>query len=344
MNHTLSSITAALGGRIRGADCAIHSVAALSLAGTGQIAFVASQRHLQVALSSHASAFIVNEKLANDFDETRPLIIVEQPQHYFSQVIRLLHPPTAPQWGIHPSAVVAPDAQIGEEVEIGAHAVIGARSQIGKGSRILAGSVIGEDCIIGEDCTIWPNVTLYAGSLLGSRVQIHSGTVIGADGFGNTWHQNRWHKIPQIGRVLIGDDVEIGANTTIDCGALEDTIIEEGVKIDNLVQIAHNVRIGQHTAIAACVGIAGSTHIGAYCQIGGAAMIVGHIKIADRTFIGGGTLVSGHIDQPDYYASSYPLQTHKDWVKNAVHLRRLNELHRRVKTLEKQTTNTEEKS
>lgn len=341
---TLSHIVATLGGTLRGQDCNIHSAAALSLAHEGQISFVTGRRHLQVASGSRASALIVDEKSAAALSDANALIIVSHPQYYFAQVLNLLHPPAAAVTGIHPGAVIADDAVIGKCVQIDAHVVIGARSQIADGCRILAGSVIGEDCIIGENSIIWPHVSIYANSVIGSGVQIHSGSVIGADGFGNVWHEQRWHKIPQIGRVIIGDDVEIGANTTIDRGALGDTVIENGVKIDNLVQIAHNVHIGAHTAIAACVGIAGSTRIGVACQIGGAAMIVGHIHIADRTIIGGGTLVSGSIDRPDYYASSYPLQTHKDWVRNAVHLRHLNALHRRVKALENPTESTKEAS
>ena len=167
-------------------------------------------------------------------------------------------------------------------------------------------------------------------------MEIHSGSVIGGDGFGNAWdaQARAWYKIPQLGGVVIGNDVEIGANTTIDRGALSDTVIGEGARIDNLVQIAHNVKIGAHTAIAGCVGIAGSTEIGAYCIIGGAAMFVGHIQIADRTVIGGGTLVSHSIKEAGHYASSYPLQTHKEWVRNAVHVRHLHEWHKTLKRLD----------
>jgi UDP-3-O-[3-hydroxymyristoyl] glucosamine N-acyltransferase len=194
--------------------------------------------------------------------------------------------------------------------------------------------VIGDDCQIGDDVTLYPNVTVYQGCRVGNRVTIHAGAVVGSDGFGLAWAGDHWYKIPQTGRALIGDDVEIGANTTIDRGAMADTVIANGAKIDNLVQIAHNVQVGEHTAIAGCVGIAGSTHIGAYCTIGGAAMLVGHIEIADKTHIGGGTLVSKSIRKPDNYASSFPLSTMKDWLANAVHLRHLDDLVNRVKQLE----------
>ena len=333
MQKTLSHITAALGGRFEGRDVAVANIAPLHLAGEGDISFVAAPKYLAEARASAAEALIVNEAAAAELPG-RSLIVCDNPYLYFAQTTRLFHPPPAPQPGIHPSAVVESSAVVPPSCEIGAHVYIGAHTVLGEGCRILANCVIEADCVLGDGVVLHPNVTVYAGCGLGQRVEIHAGTVIGADGFGNAWSGESWYKIPQTGGVLIGDDVEIGANTTIDRGAIEDTVVENGAKIDNLVQIAHNVHIGRHTAIAACVGIAGSTKIGAYCQIGGAAMFVGHIEVADKTFIGGGTLVSGSISRPDYYASSYPLQTHKDWVKNAVHLRRLNELNRRVKTLE----------
>ncbi len=333
MQKQLSHIIAALGGTLAGQDIAISRIAPLHAAQKSDISFVSHPKHLNEALASQAGALIVHHKLADKLPG-RNLIVCDNPQLYFAQTARLFHPAPAANPGIHPSAVVEASAIVPDSCEIGANVYIGDCAVLGEGCRILANCVVEANCVLGEHTVLHSNVTVYAGCRLGDRVEIHSGTVIGADGFGNAWAQDHWYKIPQVGGVEIGNDVEIGANTTIDRGAIEDTVIAEGAKIDNLVQIAHNVHIGAHTAIAACVGIAGSTHIGAYCQIGGAAMFVGHIRVADRTFIGGGTLVAASINQPDYYASSYPLQTHRDWVKNAVHLRRLNELHRRVKTLE----------
>lgn len=333
MQKQLSDITAALGGRIEGRDVAVAQIAPLHLAADGDISFVAGSKHLAAAQESRAEALIVDEQTAAELGG-RNLIVCRNPYLYFAQTTRLFHPVPPLRPGVHPSAVVEPSARVPASCEIGANVFIGPNVVLGEGCRIGANSVVEEDCVLGDGVVLHPNVTVYAGCGIGKRVEIHAGAVIGADGFGNAWTGEAWYKISQIGGVLIGDDVEIGANTTIDRGALEDTVVENGARIDNLVQIAHNVRIGAHTAIAACVGIAGSTRIGAYCQIGGAAMFVGHIDVADKTFIGGGTLVSASIERPDYYASSYPLQTHKDWVRNAVHLRRLNELHRRVKALE----------
>ncbi|MDO4693172.1 MAG: UDP-3-O-(3-hydroxymyristoyl)glucosamine N-acyltransferase [Eikenella sp.] len=333
MQKQLSDITAALGGRIEGRDVAVAQIAPLHLAAEGDISFVAGRKHLAAARESRAAALIVDEQTAAELDG-RNLIVCRQPYLYFAQTTRLFHPVPPLRPGIHPSAVVEPGACVPASCEIGANVFIGADVVLGEGCRIGANSVVEAGCVLGDGVVLHPNVTVHAGCGIGKRVEIHAGAVIGADGFGNAWTGEAWYKIPQIGGVLIGDDVEIGANTTIDRGALEDTVVENGARIDNLVQIAHNVRIGAHTAIAACVGIAGSTRIGAYCQIGGAAMFVGHIEVADKTLIGGGTLVGASIERPDYYASSYPLQTHKDWVRNAVHLRRLNELYRRVKALE----------
>ena len=299
MQKQLSHIIAALGGTLAGQDIAISRIAPLHAAQKGDISFVSHPKHLPEALASQAGALIVHHKLADKLPG-RNLIACDNPQLYFAQTARLFHPAPAANPGIHPSAVVEASAIVPDSCEIGANVYIGDCVVLGEGCRILANCVVEADCVLGEHTVLHPNVTVYAGCRLGERVEIHSGTVIGADGFGNAWAQDHWYKIPQVGGVEIGNDVEIGANTTIDRGAIEDTVIAEGAKIDNLVQIAHNVYIGAHTAIAACVGIAGSTHIGAYCQIGGAAMFVGHIHVADRTFIGGGTLVAASINQPDY--------------------------------------------
>ncbi|HET6827439.1 MAG TPA: UDP-3-O-(3-hydroxymyristoyl)glucosamine N-acyltransferase, partial [Ramlibacter sp.] len=218
---------------------------------------------------------------------------------------------------IHPSAVIDPDAQIGPDVRIGPHCVVERGAKIGAGTVLKSRVTVAGDCTIGERCVL------------------HPGVVIGADGFGFAPHQGTWEKIEQLGAVRIGNDVEIGANTCIDRGALGDTVIEEGVKLDNLIQIAHNCRIGRHTAIAACTGIAGSTTIGAHCTIGGAAMIVGHITIADHVFISAGTFVSRNVPQPGHYTGIFPMDDNASWEKNAATLRQLYQLRERVKALEK---------
>ncbi len=332
----LSAICQVLGGERRGGDVAIHGVATLAEAGAQMLSFLSNPKFKDQALASPAAALIVAPALAAAFAPERSLIVCNDPYLYFAQVLQLLYPPPPPSPGVHPSAVIDPSARIGAGCEIGPQVVVGAGADIGPDCRILAGSVIGDGCVLGTGCVLHPRVTLYPGCRLGQRVVLHSGCVIGADGFGNAWdkQQRRWQKIAQLGGVVLGDDVEVGANTTIDRGALSDTVVGTGARIDNLVQIAHNVKIGAHTAIAGCVGIAGSAEIGDYCIIGGAAMLVGHIQIADHSVIGGGTLVSHSIREAGHYASSYPLQSHKDWVRNAVHVRHLHELNKKVKRLE----------
>lgn len=331
----LNDIVATLGGELRGADATVMRLAPLAQAAAGDISFLSNPKFKNQALLATATALIVSPPMAAEFPPERSLIVADDPYLYFARVARLFHPQPQPRGLRHPSAVIDPTAQIAPDCDIGAQVVIGAGVVLGPGCRIQAACVIGDRCVLGVGCVLHAQVTLYAGCRLGARVEIHSGSVIGSDGFGNAWDHvaKAWYKIPQLGGVDIGDDVEIGANTTIDRGALSDTVIGAGVRIDNLVQVAHNVRIGAHTAIAACVGIAGSTEIGAYCIIGGAAMLVGHIQVADHTVIGGGTLVSHSIREAGHYASSYPLQTHKEWVRNAVHVRHLHDWHKTLKRL-----------
>src|SRR5690625_2615449 len=247
---------------------------------------------------------------------------------------RLQHLPP----GIHPLAVIDPDAQLEPGVSVGPHAVIEAGCQIGRGARIEAGCHIGKQSRIGAHSHLYPRVVLYHGTQVGERCIIHSGAVIGADGFGfapDPVHQGQWAKIAQLGQVQIGNDVEIGANTTIDRGALDNTVIHDGVKLDNQIMVAHNVEIGAHTAVAACVGIAGSTKIGARCIIGGAAMISGHLEIVDDVQVSGGTAVTGSVRQPERLTGVYPFQEHKQWQRNAAVISQLSHLRKRVRALER---------
>ena len=334
MSYKLSEIVKQLGGEMRGADVAVERLAPLETATAGELAFIASPKYIRQLKDCHAGALIVSPKIADGLSVEVPLVVVADPYLYFAQVATLFHPAPEARSGIHDLATVGAGSDIGISTEVREHVSIGARVRIGERCRLFPGVVIGDDTEIGNDVTLYPNVTIYHNCRIGNRVTVHSGAVIGSDGFGLAWTGENWFKIPQTGRALIEDDVEIGANTTIDRGALADTVIARGAKIDNLVQIAHNVRIGEYTAIAGCVGIAGSTRIGAYCTVGGAAMFVGHIEIADHTHIGGGTLVSKSIRNPDNYASSFPLSTMKEWLSNAVHLRHLDDLVKRVKSLE----------
>jgi len=301
---TLGQIASRLGGRVAGdRQTLIRQVGSLEGAGSGEITFLINKKNKTKLAETRAAAVIVapeNEKLT-----ALPRIVCEAPYAYFARVSQLFNPLTTQASGVHPAAVVSPQAKLGTRVSIG------------------AGCVVGEGVTIGEDSCLYPRVVVYPNCSLGSRVIVHSGAVIGADGFGIAPQAGRWVKIPQIGGVRIGDDVEIGANTTIDRGALDDTVIEEGVKLDNLVQVAHNVRIGAHTAVAGCAGIAGSADIGRHCTIGGAAMIHGHIRIADHVHVSAGTLISRSILKPGTYTGIYPFDEHDSWKRNAALLRRL---------------------
>ena len=300
---TLGEIVARLGGRLAGDPATlIRQVGSLDKAGAAQITFVSSQKNLEKLAATRAAAVILSPE--NEKRTKLPRIVCDAPYAYFAKVSQLFNPVATQAPGVHPTAVVSPKAKLGEKVSIG------------------AGCVVGEGVTIGDDSCLYPRVVVYPGCSLGRRVIVHSGAVIGADGFGIAQEQGRWVKIPQIGAVRIGDDVEIGANTTIDRGALDDTVLEEGVKLDNLVQIAHNVRVGAHTAIAGCAGVAGSADIGRHCTIGGAAVVLGHLRIVDHVHVSAGTLISRSILKAGTYTGIYPFDEHASWTRSAAGLRR----------------------
>ena len=304
---TLQQIAQRLGGRVAGdAGILIRQVGSLEGATREQITFLSNSKLKAKLAETRAGAVILGPE--NESLTDLPRIVADNPYAYFARVSQLFNA-VVTQSGIHPSAVIAPSARIGKNVSIG------------------AGCVVGENVAIGDDSCLYPRVVLYPGCKIGARVVIHAGAVIGADGFGIAHEggreEGRWIKIPQIGAVRIGDDVEIGANTTIDRGALDDTVIEEGVKLDNQVQIGHNVRIGAHSAVAGCVGIAGSARIGRHVTIGGAAMIRGHIEIVDHVHVSAGTLISRSLTKPGTYTGIYPFDEHDAWKRNAARLRRL---------------------
>lgn len=334
---TATALVQKLGGQLHGDDVLITNITSLQQADVNNISFLSNPRLRTEAQASRAGVLIVTEKSAKLLSG-RTLIVTDDPYLYFARVARLFHPCPQPNAGIHPTASIAVTAQVAPSCEIGAHVVIGERTIIKDNTRILAGTVIEDDCIIGQDCVIHANVTIYNGCQLGNRVELHSGCVIGADGFGLAWdkQKSQWFKIVQTGAVILGNDVEIGANTTIDRGAIENTIVEDDAKIDNQVMIGHNGKIGAHVAIVACTGIAGSTEVGAYSVIGGAAMIGGHLTIPPKTTIGAATAVSHSIKESGHYASIFPLQKHNDWAKNAVHIRHLHEMNQKIKELEHQ--------
>lgn len=343
MAVTLTELIAHFGGELVGDGARkVRQVAPLDRAKADEIAFVSQGKYLSQLTDTHAGAVILPADARDATD--LPRILTPNPYLYFARVSALLNPPLRPPIGIHPAATVAPDAEIAADASIAAGAIVGSGARIGARTIIGANSVVGDHARVGTDCLLHANVTIYHRCEVGSRCILHAGCVIGADGFGFAPNEGAWEKIPQIGRVLIGDDVEVGACTTIDRGALEDTVIEEGVKLDNLIQIAHNVHVGAHTAIAACTGIAGSAKIGRHCMIGGAAMIFGHIEIADGTRISTNTLITKSLPRAGTYTSAMPFSEHEVWQKNAVHMRNLDKLAKRVKQLEKRLNELESKS
>lgn len=342
MAYSLSEIVTRFGGELLDDNgVTISGVAPVERAGSQEIAFVSQAKYLREIAASQAGALILPPE-GRDSSQ-RPRIVTPNPYLYFARVSALLNPPPRPAPGIHPAASVHPGARVAASATVCAGAVLGEGASVGERSVIGPNCVIGEFVTLGDDCLLHANATIYHHCVLGSRVILHSGCVIGSDGFGLANDQGRWVKIPQVGRVVIGDDVEVGACTTIDRGALDDTVIEEGVKLDNLIQVAHNVRIGAHTAIAACTGIAGSAKIGKYCMIGGAAMIHGHIEIADGVRISTNTLITKSLTRPGTYTSALPFAEHGEWLRNAVHLRNLDKLAGRIKELEKRISELEGK-
>ncbi|MDP2783713.1 MAG: UDP-3-O-(3-hydroxymyristoyl)glucosamine N-acyltransferase [Sulfurimicrobium sp.] len=340
---SLGEIVELLGGEVLcDAELRVSQIASLEQAQACHISFLTGGRFLKKLEQSAAGAVIVGKDMRDASD--RPRIVCNNPYAYFARVSALLNPEPAVKAGVHASAVIDPGVKIADSASIGPFVHIGADCVIGDGVVIGAGCVIGASVVIGAQCRLYPRVVIYHGCQLGERVILHSGAVIGADGFGLAHENGRWLKIPQIGRVLIGDDVEIGANTTIDRGALEDTVIEEGVKLDNQIQVAHNVRIGAHSAMAGCVGIAGSAKIGRHCTVGGAGMILGHLEIADNVQISSGTLITKSIHKPGAYTSAMPFSAHDVWLKNAAHLRHLDAMAQKIQGLEKKINELEKKS
>ncbi|MBY6224995.1 UDP-3-O-(3-hydroxymyristoyl)glucosamine N-acyltransferase [Ferrimonas balearica] len=335
---TLAQLASALEARLQGnGDTLIEGVATLGNANASQIAFLANSKYRSHLDSTAAGAVILSEADAEHFSGNA--LIMANPYLGYAQVAQLLDTTPDSAEGIHPTAVVHPEATLGDNVSLGANVVIEAGAIIGDNVQIGPGCVIGPGAQLGAGTKLWANVTVYHNVIVGQDCLVHSGAVIGSDGFGYANEKGQWVKIPQLGSVRIGDRVEIGANTCIDRGALDDTIIEEGVILDNLVQIAHNDVIGAHTAIAGATVLAGSTTIGKYCIIGGNSAIAGHLTIADGTHISGMTGVTGSIKEKGLYASPPPLQEAKQWRKNSVRMRQLDEMYRRLRELEKQMAN-----
>ena len=329
----LDEIVGRLGGVIEGNDgsLVVTQVATLASAQAGQVAFLANPKYRQQLSSTCASAVILSPKMAAE--TTLPRIVHANPYAYYARLTALLNPGEQRPKGVHATAVVA--SSVPESASVGEHVVVGREVSIGEDVVLYPGCCIGDGVSIGDGSVLYPNVVVYRACQIGKRAVIQAGAVIGGDGFGFAKEGEAWVKIPQIGRVVIGDDVEIGANTSIDRGALDDTVIGNGVKIDNQIQIAHNVVIGDHSALAGCVGIAGSTRIGRRCTVGGAGMIVGHLEIGDDVHVSAGTMVTKNLRHPGQYTSIFPLEAHENWLKNAAQIKRLAQLSERISELEK---------
>jgi len=317
-------------GRVR-----VDGVATLAGATASQVGFLANPRYRSELATTQAAAVILRAADATHFP--RAALLAQDPYVAYAKVAGLFERRPACAPGIHPSAVIAADAHIASGVAIGAFCVVESGARIDEGALLGPYCHVGADCHVGAQTRLVARVTLVARVRLGKRTLVHPGAVLGADGFGLAFDRDRWIKVPQLGGVVVGDDCEIGANTTIDRGALEDTVLEDDVRLDNQIQIAHNVRIGAHTAMAGCSAVAGSARIGRYCLIGGGAGILGHLEICDKVTITSMALVTHSIATPGEYSSGTPIQDNRTWRRNAARFKHLDELHRRVTALEKDT-------
>jgi UDP-3-O-[3-hydroxymyristoyl] glucosamine N-acyltransferase len=333
MGTTLGELAVRFGLELAGnPDEVVGSVATLQSAAPGSVSFLANPRYRRHLADTRASAVVLDAASADACPVAA--LIAANPYAAFARIAQVLHPrpPTTP--GVHPSAVVDPAARVAPDAAVGPQAVIEAGVEIGPRAVIGAGSIVMQGARIGADSQLVARVTVYPGVSIGERCVLHAGAVIGADGFGFAPDRDGYVKVPQIGSVRIGNDVEIGANTTVDRGAIEDTVLEDGVKLDNLVQVGHNVRIGEHTVVAGCAGISGSTTIGKRCMIGGAAGTVGHIELGDDVLITGLTMVTRSLKEPGIYSSGLPAVPAAEWRKTVARLHRLQRLEKRVAALE----------
>jgi UDP-3-O-[3-hydroxymyristoyl] glucosamine N-acyltransferase len=344
MGIRLRDLVERFGGQLVGdPETTVSAIAPLDSAGASHISFLSNSKLRALAAQSQAAALILSPlddpTVAATYEGAR--IVTTNPYAYFARAAQyfasLSETPKAP--GVDPSASVSPEALVDPSAHVGPHVTIEAGAVIGAHAVIDAGCFIGRDARIGEGTHLFANATFHARCTIGARGVIHSGAVIGGDGFGFAVEGGKYIKIPQTGRVLIGDDVDIGANTTIDRGALADTVIEDGVKLDNQIQIGHNCHIGANTAMAGCVGVAGSAKIGKNCTFGGAAMVLGHLEIADNVHISSGSMVSRSVLEPGQYTGFYPLAKNAEWEKSAAIVRNLSSMREKIRALEK-TINT----
>ena len=335
MHYTLTQLSEKVGGKVIGnGECVIDSVAPVQDSHASAISFVSSEKFSKYIAATSAAAVIVTEELAEGLKI--PALVVSNPRAVNARITALLYPAIKVEPGIHSSAVVDKNATVDVTAYVGANCVIETGARIASGVHIGPGCVVGRDSVIADNSYLHANVTVYAGCKLGENCIIHSSSVIGADGFGFECDDGEWVKIPQVGGVRIGNHVEIGACSTVDRGAVHDTIIEDGVKLDNHIQIAHNVKVGANTVMSNGVGVAGSTTIGKNCLIGGMTGIKDHIEIADNVMITAMSLVSKSLPKAGSYSSNTPIDDTKTWRKNSARFRQLDELARRIRQLEKQ--------
>jgi UDP-3-O-[3-hydroxymyristoyl] glucosamine N-acyltransferase len=328
MTVRLGELAVRFGCQLRGdPQAAVESVATLEAAGPGSVSFLANARYRRFLRTTRATVVILEPRHAQECPTAA--LLADNPYALYARVATLLHPPPQAPAGVHPSSVVAAGCSIAASASIGPQAVIESDVRIGERVVVGPGCVVQSGVVLEDDVRLIASVTLGRGVRIGRRTLVHPGCVIGADGFGFANDAGSWIKVPQVGAVRIGNDVEIGANTTIDRGAIGDTVIEDDVKLDNQIQIGHNVRIGAHTAIAGCVGISGSTSIGQRCLIGGAVGIVGHLTIVDDVVITGLTMVSRSLTKPGVYSSALPAEEARLFRRNAARFRRLDEWYRR---------------
>jgi UDP-3-O-[3-hydroxymyristoyl] glucosamine N-acyltransferase len=331
------------GGSLIGSESTkVSKLGTLADADQHSLSFLANAKYRSQLKQTRAAVVLIPANAQSDLPDGITAIVCDQPYLYYAKVSQLFGPPT-PLPSLDPSASIHPSAKVGKHVSICANVSIGADASIGDHCVLMANTVVGESCSIGSHSQLYPNVTIYHGCLIGEHCIIHSGAVIGADGFGFAPSEQGWQKITQVGGVVIGNHVEIGANTCIDRGAIGDTIIGDGCKLDNQIQIAHNVKIGSNTVMAACVGVAGSAVIGDNCLIGGAAGILGHLSIVDGVTISAMSLVTRSISEPGMYTGIFPLMPNREWERSAVVVRQLDQLRGRIKALEEQQNQQQNK-
>ncbi len=338
----VSNLSALLGGEVIGAsDLIVERIGSLQSADDTTVSFLSNPRYATQLESTRAGCVIVSPGFRSKVTHLPSAIVCADPYLAYARLTQWWareHAPVKAASGQHPSAVVDGSAQVHPTARVDALAVIGPGARVGAGAWVGAHAVMEDQAVLGAHSRLGPRVVLGRGCAVGERCILHAGVVIGADGFGFAAHEGRWEKIEQLGAVRIGDDVEIGANTCVDRGALEDTVIEQGVKLDNLIQIGHNVRIGAHTAMAGCVGVAGSARIGAHCTVGGGAIILGHLEVADHVHVSAATVVTRSIVKPGQYSGVYPFEENASWERNAATLRQLHGLRDRLRALEKART------